>query len=248
MKKYFTLIELLVVIAIIAILASMLLPALQRAREKAQGVNCMSNLKQMGVAVRLYAADFKDCFPGFSYTSAVCLDNVTSRTEYNPMRLLSYAFNPNAPGTYLPVPTNAKVVAGVRFPTVCTTMYARYRTAFTSGSLAVDFHGGTYSWNNHITPALRTVGPTSAHIPLMKFDRVERPSRRFMWADGTSAKRVGLKSTTGTSAILAFEHAGTNNFVFMDGHAATLSFASVPESGAEYSANSPADPKRAYPW
>lgn len=68
-KKAFTLVELLVVIAVIAILAGMFMPALSRAREKGRQTACLSNMRQIGVAMMSYAAENCDSLPyGYAYT------------------------------------------------------------------------------------------------------------------------------------------------------------------------------------
>jgi prepilin-type N-terminal cleavage/methylation domain-containing protein len=85
-KKGFTLIELLVVIAIIAVLASMLLPALASAKQKAQGTLCISNLKQLVIGWTMYAGDNRDKLVNVANRGNDCGQNLsgTLDTQYQP--------------------------------------------------------------------------------------------------------------------------------------------------------------------
>ena len=185
-KAFFTLIELLVVIAIIAILAAMLLPALNKAREKARAINCVNVLKQLGQYDMFYQGDNADfILPGLACTPPWCAANGATNGRfwfdniyhYNPsIASRKYLINATVKSAVPRCPDDAKEVGR---EDVITPPYNFWNTGggvnVHNGGYAA-FQGRGYMWDNYYAENKGTV--------LIKASQVLDPSRKIGIFDG----------------------------------------------------------------
>ena len=206
MKKRFTLIELLVVIAIIAILAAMLLPALQQARERARFTNCLANMKQIGSGFTNYNNDWKGFMP-YAYD----LDQ-TSWTGYmgkqNPLfyTLIAHYLGGEKNGNY-------EVKAPMPQVFLCPADNTRKRTAATVGSYGVPI--------NAFTKGGVVINRIRRHK--LTLFRKYAISRIAILTDAHKSI-YGMYNSYDSSALKPY-HGKTGGQLFVDGHVASVPFA-----------------------
>ena len=236
-KKGFTLIELLVVIAIIAILAAILFPVFGQAREKARASACLSNTKQIGTALQLYADDYDETVPFLADNSLNRVQTPALMDTYNGSPISDYGFKIDCSAADGYAVQDCWTWADCIFPYVknlgiyvCPsgagsvgngTNHNRMNKCFGYGyNPCLIYNGGSNGWHMDkatATPlSLSEISNTSEIV--FVGDCVQYKSGG--WVEGIIGPRF-INETVYTKAnfVVPMRHNGGMNFTFCDGHA-----------------------------
>ena len=215
LKKHFTLIELLVVIAIIAILAAMLLPALQQARERGKAISCTNTIKQWGLAMIAYADDQAD------YIVPVTSGSKSYYWTYqNDSHFASYMGVNQRYG----VLGGMFISSGVRYYDTRNMCPSHNREQFDDGMGKNDKYL-SYSLNNYVSNrsgTAKSVKRASINYPSRLSILIE--SYYIYYGYKTITKDTGTRNL----GNLAFRHNAGANVLFGDGHVMLMPMRSIP--------------------